>query len=249
MKFTRPAFLAPSHPPAYPICPWERTEVGLGIDTGVLGTAFFVSEMGLFLTAAHVVEEYLAEPTPLRILYVDIPAQKLMPVKPDLLAVHPVLDVAIGLAGVPDALTLQRFVLGDGEMAPGDRVLSFGFSHTDATDLECDRPGALPGLSLEMWPAFHEGAVDGFYPDGFGLAKGQPVYVHSAETLGALSGGPVLSGKDGLVYGVTCSGCEEYGTATDLRAILDWPIPFLEGKTLRNLAAGGLVSLRPPSAT
>ncbi len=146
MEFTRPAYRAPTHPPAYPICPWERTEAGIGIDTSVLGTAFFVSEMGLFITAAHVVEKYVAEPTPLRVLYVDLETKRLMPVKPDALAIHPTLDVAIGLAGVPEALDLKRFVLGDGEMAAGDPVLSFGFSHTDAEDLEAAHPGALPGL-------------------------------------------------------------------------------------------------------
>jgi hypothetical protein len=36
--------------------------------------------------------------------------------------------------------------------------------------------------------------------------------------------------------GITSTGSVCYGTATDIRVILDWPMPFLDGRTIRQLA-------------
>ena len=41
---------------------------------------------------------------------------------------------------------------------------------------------------------------------------------------------------DSFVYGITSSGSELYGTAIDIRAMLDWPIKFLGNNTIRRLA-------------
>lgn len=92
-----------------------------------------------------------------------------------------------------------------------------------------------------MDPLFYLGEVDQLHPNGFGLARG-PVYVHTAETTGGISGGPMLRLADSGVYGITSTGSVEYGTATDIRVILDWPIAFLDGRTIRQLAQGSSTS-------
>ena len=234
--------------PAYPICPWKHVPEGLLFDKGTVGTAFFVSEKGIFITAAHVVREYLEHDTPLRIMFVGFDPPKLYPVQPDHIVCHPTLDVAIGIVPVPTAIDLKRFVLADVEVPAGEAIGMYGFSHTEVLEIP-PVAGDKPGLGLKFWPAFHQGHIDSYRTDGFGLARG-PVYVHTAETLGAASGGPVVHFASSMVCGVTSSGSEEYGTATDVRAILEWP--FLDGMTLRALADAGLVSIRAlgaPSAT
>jgi hypothetical protein len=228
------------HPPAYPFCPWERRDGEIAIDWSVMGTAFFVSEE-IFVTAAHVVEDYLYDDTPLRVLFLDMPERRMVPLKPNIVR-HPSLDIAIGIvAPIPKELLPKYFVLGDGVLGAGERVLTYGYSHTKVEDRDGLVPGTL-GLTVDWNPAFYEGEVDDFHPDGFGLAKA-PVYVHTAETLGALSGAPMLRLADSAVYGVTCSGSQEYGTAVDVRAFLDWPISILDGRTLRSLASEGAVSM------
>jgi len=220
----------------YPICPWQRTPTSVHIDTSVLGTAFFISgDGGIFVTARHVVEEYLDRVSTLRILHVDDPPTRFLELHVIGLQVHPDYDVAVGRVHVPPDLFIQHLKLVEGELAPGERVSIFGYSRTTATDRPAVEDGALPGLHLAMDPQFYLGAIDKLHPSGFGLARG-PVYVHTAETIGGISGGPLLRLADSGVYGITSTGSVLYGTATDVRVLLDWPLTFLDNKTLRQLA-------------
>jgi len=166
------------------------------------------------------------------------------------LAPHPSLDIAIGLARVPMEASLKVMSMADAELPLGATVLVFGYAHSTfeehASDCRLLGGSGLLGLTSNIICAFHLGAVDGYYPDGFSLLKGQPSFVHTAETLGAQSGGPILDEAQRLVYGVTSTGSEQYGVAVDIRAIFDWRIPFLERYSLRDLANLGFVRVRVP---
>lgn len=229
-------FRTETHPPVYPICPWRRTATSLDVDFDVLGTAFFISDDGgLFVTAKHVVDGYLGEPSMLRILHVDDPPTRMLELAVIALQAHPQWDLAIGRIRLPPQLSVQRLKLAEGQLPVGEPTCVFGYSRTIHADLEPERPHGLPGLHLSMDPMFYAGRIDAYHLDGFGLARG-PVYVHTAETLGGISGGPLLRLSDSAVYGVTSTGCEAYGTATDIRELLDWPITFLGNATIRQLA-------------
>lgn len=71
-------------------------------------------------------------------------------------------------------------------------------------------------------------------PRGCGLVKA-PCYVHSAETPGGMSGGPLIRARTRLVHGLVSSGLAAgYGLAVDIRSFVDsWRVPTLKGQTLR----------------
>jgi len=212
-----------------------------------LGTAFFVNEGGLFVTAAHVVPQGMNSDPPLAILYPALNNTIFVTLRPRQLAVHPTLDVAIGLARVPQEVELQRLRCADDEMPAGEQMLAFGYSHSTFVDHEPQTQllggTGLWGLSAHIVNAFHCGQVSDYYPNGVGWLKGQPLFTHTAQTIGAQSGGPVFSVTDGLVYGISSRGSEGHGMAIDIRALLDWPIPFLGGLTLRYLSQWELITL------
>jgi len=63
-----------THPPVYLICPWDRKPASIGFDKADVGSAFFISgDGGVFVTAKHVVENYVDDPTVLRVMHVDDP--------------------------------------------------------------------------------------------------------------------------------------------------------------------------------
>jgi hypothetical protein len=233
---TTPTLRTKTRPPVFPICPWNRKEDSIGIDTDDLGSSFFVSgDGGVFVTARHVVENYIDDPSVLRILHVDDPPTRFLELQVTELQVHPDFDLAIGRVHLPPALYVQHLILGTAQLAPGEVVYTFGYSRTVSTNLGPREVGRLPGLHLSMNPQFYGGTISDFHPTGFSFTRG-PVYVHTAETMGGDSGGPMLRLADSGVYGITSRGSELHGTATDIRAVLDWPVSFLDRKTLRQLA-------------
>jgi hypothetical protein len=232
-----PNFKTKTHPPIYPLCPWRlKSSECLEAAPGVLGTAFFISDDGaIFVTAKHVVEDYMDDLQVLSVIHVDDPPTRFRALPVTALQVHHEFDVAIGRVDLPPDVALQRLKLCDGELAHGEEISIFGFSNTKVIERQPTQEGKHPGLQLAMDPKFYRGTIDALHPNGFGLARG-PVYVHTAETLGGISGGPMLRLLDSCVYGITSSGSVLHGTATDIRIILDWPLMFLDGRTLRQLA-------------
>jgi trypsin-like peptidase len=190
-----------------------------------LGVAFFINEGGLFLTAAHVVKNHAGSDTPVKILYPDLTAKVIFTLRVSKLAIHPDLDVAIGLARVPLEVDLKRVVLGDGEIPVGESVRVFGYAHSSFVDQEGQSRllggSGLLGLTANIVCAFHLGEISDRFPQGVSELKGQSSFGHTAETLGGQSGGPVFSAVDDLVYGITSRGSVLYGLAVDIRAVLD----------------------------
>jgi hypothetical protein len=224
-----------TRPPVYPILPWDRKPESISSDTGDIGTAFFISgDGGVFVTAKHVVESYVDDSSVLRVFHFDDPPTRASELHVTALQVHPEFDVAIGRVHVPPSVSLQHLILGAGQLSPGEPVCVYGYSKTVATDLPAKEEGRLPGLNLAFDPKFYGGTVSDFHPNGFTWTRGR-VYVHTAETMGGNSGGPMLRLADSAVYGITSRGSELHGAATDIRELLDWPIMFLDGATLREL--------------
>jgi len=158
-RFPGPVVHSVTLSPAYPTCPWESSESELHFSADTLGVAFFINEGGLFLTAAHVVRDHAGSDTPLKILYPDLIAKVIFTLRVSKLAIHPDLDVAIGLARVPLEVDLQRIVLGDGEIPVGESVRVFGYAHSSFVDQEGQsRPlggSGLLGLTANIVCAFH----------------------------------------------------------------------------------------------
>lgn len=221
--------------PVFPIMHWEPV-AGDGRSVSVddeLGTAFFVTPTGLFLTAKHVVET-CADDKPYSVLLIDRAAGQIPRARVIRLALHPVLDAAIGFARVPTPVPCFR--LGTDILNPRELVFTLGYSKTQLVRVPSG--GTLgQSLAVNFRPDdYYRGVVEGYYPEGHGIAKGWPVYRHNADILGGISGGPLIRASDSAVYGINCSGFAGYGTATVVQPLLDWPIDFLDGQTLRSLS-------------
>jgi hypothetical protein len=242
-SFRAPAYKMPEHPPVYPIVAWAESEGGLRTDA-MPATATFVSERGLFFTARHVIE-LADDPAALRVFFHN--TEKFFP-QPFIWLTHDTLDVAVGLVGVPKGTLETRLVIGIDEVECGEEIWTIGYGEYVAVEHEGATPDSR-GLTLNLWPALRKGTLLDVLPGGAPMTRG-PAYAHSAYTPGGNSGGPLIRASTQTLHGICSTGtgadnlADAYGVATDIRAILDWPLPFFAGDTLRDLAARGIVSLR-----
>ena len=139
------------------------------------------------------------------------------------------------------------FEIGTGRLPIGSRIALHGYSRTSFIQTEI--AGGERDLVANFMPGFHRGTITQYHPHGMGLAK-WPVYAHDAESLGGISGGPMIDVNSSAVHAIVCSGLDEpgydgfgYGTATDLDAIVDWRLRMFGDKSFRDLAKDGKVNL------
>jgi len=146
---------------------------------------------------------------------------------------HPTFDVTVGIApSSGGALWPRRLPLGFSRLGIGTAILAYGFAETDVQEFEQPDNPAL-GLGLRYWPKRYPGQISEHRPNGVTLSKG-PSYVHTADTLSGISGGPLIRTRTGAVHGVQCCGDHGHGVATDIGAIVDsWKVDLLGGETLR----------------
>lgn len=105
-------------------------------------------------------------------------------------------------------------------------------------------------LGLNLRPHLRTERVDDYMPDGAPYIKA-PCYTLSGDPGGGISGSPVFRHRTGRVHGVVCRGntsidpsSKPYTIALSVRAFVDdWPIPFLDGRSLREHAACGAISV------
>ena len=217
--------------PCFPILPWIKRDDGLlEADVDLLGTAFFLNGVGLFMTARHLFAPETATERCIMILrglrYVRAPVVEV--------ALHPEFDIAIGLAGVPAGCPIPFLRAGAQDLAVGESVVSFGYSRTEVKVFPDD---AHPGqaLALNFRPRFYQGRIEAHHSERLGLCRG-PSYQHTIDEPGGLSGAPLIRPADSAVYGVFSSSMEgAYGISADIGSVLDWPIGFLQGNTLRSI--------------
>lgn len=236
--------------PAYPLLHWEPAR-GAGdahsVDVEDLGTAFFINPLGLFLTARHVVENASAETKPYSVFRIEGSRFDRLPIlRPHgihyALQKHPVVDVAIGFVKTTRPLNVHR--LGTKRLPEGARVVTYGFSRTEVVT-DVDPVTGLRRHGMNFRPRSYDGVVEDYVPSWPGSkGHGSPVYVTNVRTEGGISGGPVVNVEDGAVYGINCAsigGEPPCSWAVEVAAILDWPIDFVGGATLRELS-----QLEPP---
>ena len=193
------------------------------------GTAFFISDDGFFLTAAHVVEDHPPIEPKLAVMIIGGAGVSVMPVA--MVIRHPPADVALGIANIsPAAPTRPRpMTLSRRRLEPGEWVAILGYPKSLSEHALSDEGVAL--TSFTVTPDFYEGEVLEHHPGGVGLAK-WPAYStgivpppgSGLADLGGASGGPLVHCGTVFVHGVACSASEQYTLCTDIETVLDWDV-------------------------
>ncbi|MBE7439192.1 MAG: trypsin-like peptidase domain-containing protein [Spirochaetales bacterium] len=194
------------------------------LTVGILGSAFFISPSGLFLTARHVVEEYSGNiKSPLKAILLRQPNFKMIPV----IGLHhyPNTDISIGIVDLTnDGWSPKPFRISKRRLPPNTPISAFGYPKGT---IEKQINNSTPRLNFN--PNFYEGTCLDFHINGHRIAK-WPVYEHSFQCEPGISGGPVFRQVDTVVHGLCCTGFSPPpgGTFADLSFILDKEIPFVE---------------------
>jgi hypothetical protein len=198
------------------------------------GTAFFVTNGGLFMTAKHVVANGDAVLEDLALSRFSGVCVNRYELHPRMIALHPEYDFAIGFAQMEVECC---FALGEGRLASEEPVFTYGFGDTDVVETA---PEKRLEVDIAFWPRAYHGKVEEFYARApFAKGHGSPVYTHTVNTPRGISGGPLARIADSAVYAVNCAsfaGEDNYGWAVSVAEVFDWPIEFLGGKTLRDLS-------------
>lgn len=232
--------------PILPMRPKPGTDSGVEGNPDHQGTATILTPDGLFITARHCINiafgdkdivgnrAYSMQDYALLIYYREKRAYALKPVVG--LSAHPEYDVAIGVAEVPtpgESNYPRTLGLGTSSLGNGAAVLALGFPDTE-WNRTADGTPAGDQLRMTFGSRCSEGAIAEYRPAGFGLVKA-PCYVHTADTPGGMSGGPLLRKRTNLVHGIiSASAAGGYGVAIDVRGFIDsWKVPTLQGMTLR----------------
>lgn len=209
------------------LVPLTRSSEGI-LASHEQGTAFFITASGLFLTAAHTIPD--DDDVALFLAIFGSPGMLRIPV--EWVAIHPVLDVALGFAPVheqqvpqPRPLTLSTVSLSE-----NDHVAVLGYPQTKTVNEVRDDGQIWSRLTLT--PDFYEGEVEEHHPEGLGFVRGAAYRTNHAppkgsklKNLGGLSGGPLLSCRTLHVHGLlsrSSDGENPYALCTDIRAVFDW---------------------------
>ena len=175
-----------------------------------IGTGFFVANNGVFLTAAHVIDDVLdedGEPTaPFGIF--QFAANNKYLLRPILRTnQHRIADVAVGVTApmthdvTGEPLKNKVLIVAGRQPTVGEPVCTYAYPKTEVAIGKVQR--------INFRPAFFEGKVTEFLPDGRDrvLLPG-PCYRTSIVVHGGASGGPVFS-SDGSVFGINSTGFED----------------------------------------
>jgi hypothetical protein len=253
-------------PPATAIAPLMRldsTSAVLDVASSI-GSVFFVSKYGVFVTARHNVsgetkenlavlvlanrtfrhwrrrvseKRWLSEPV--------LPGSQLVPCRVRDLWVSSSADLAVGTIHVPTKAERDRRgfsfslvrVCSSAQRDEGTRVYSYGWAATQESSLD--------GLRhFDCSPGFYEGELHEYREGGI-PGREWPLVTHSVLLAGGMSGGPLILRRNHAVIGVNCSGLDpardtpDWGTATDIRSLLQEPFPFeidsYKGLTFNNV--------------
>jgi hypothetical protein len=201
------------------------------------GSAFFLSTSGLFLTARHVVEKHDRERY--SVMAVQRQTRGFRYCRVTALALHPELDVAVGIAEEPGSSGWPYpFALATQRLGNGSAILEYGYAETQLEIKEAPSVDELPGLGIGMFPKVYRGRVEERVESAPFIPG--PCYRVSCDAGGGMSGGPLIRKRTMRVHGVVSRGArpidgDPYGYAVDVVAFVDrWQIPFLDGRTLRD---------------
>lgn len=223
----------------------------------LLGTGFFISTTGLFVTARHVLMDTFDAQGRQRyaIGMVQFLSENIYLPRPVLrCAPHPIADVAVGVAAPMkrnkdgEPLTNPIFTLT--LVPPGGeaRIMTFAYpKHTNVIDGDVQ--------VINFCPTYYDGEIKEYFPKGRDrVLLPAPCYRTSILIHGGASGGPVFS-RSGCVFGVNSTGVdgtdisfvsrinEIFDLTVDDAVIGEGPprsIPVIE------IARAGGILVRPP---
>jgi hypothetical protein len=228
---------------AGPLIPWTGDGKSARYRSDNHGTAFFITEDGFFLTAAHLVRDLRPIVPQVEIMIVSAFGMATLPV--EWVKCHATADVALGRALVdPNHPTKVRpLTLSSRRLEAGEDVAVLGAPHNE-TDTRVGADGETWQRFTFHGPDYFEGEVLEYHPDGVCLSpRGFPVYSTSIAAppvfpdLGGASGGPLVASGSVEVHGILCSSSEGYSICTDIGPILDWEVFDPGGiRTLRVMA-------------
>lgn len=223
------------------IVPVVASENGPVLGVEAHGTAFFITEDGFFLTAAHVVNT-LSPVAPAIVVFIfGGPGYVMMPVQ--FVAVHPMIDVAIGRVLVSDECRPSPMTLSTRRLCEGEPVAVLGYPRSTAHHT-INSEGRMMS-SLSCTPDYFEGRVLGHHPTGISLARTAAYTTDivppspEIKDLGGASGGPLVSSSSLHVHGLLCSAAESYSICTDIEQILDWSIFEIQKEGFLTIRAMG----------
>lgn len=165
-----------------------------------LGTGFFITDTGLFVTAKHVLEHFRPEEL---VVWHFLPNNEYISRPISAFTCHETADVAVGQLVAAIDPTTNELVINNKHMLTtvqppiGEHVATFAYPNTVIEPTEI-------GQRLHFNPGFYAGQLEEYYPNGIGLLRG-PCYRTSIVIHSGASGGPVAS-PSRPVFGVNSTG-------------------------------------------
>ena len=196
-----------------------------------VGTGFFICENGLFVSAKHVLREPFddaGEQTHPIALVHFFPSNKYLVRHILWCSSHNIADVAVGLAEpVFDNETggqTRNKVLTLTTYPPpiGETIVTYAYPKTRVENVELTQV-------LNFRPAFYEGKLEEYLPNGQGLLKG-PCYRTSIFIHGGASGGPVVGRSDRVfaINSTSFQGAENYSYVSRIDELLSLEVRNLK---------------------
>ena len=223
----------------------------------LVGTGFFINENGLFVSAKHVLLEPFDQNSnqthPIALLHLW-PNYEYLIRHITWCSSHNTADVAIGFVE-PEAspvtnASLRNKVLTLTTSSPriGETVVTYAYPKTRVEQI-----GSKQVLNLK--PAFYDGKLEEYLPNGEGLLKG-PCYRTNIFIHGGASGGPVV-GKFGRVFAINSAsfnGAENTSCVSRIDEIIGLEVCNLKlsngqevkSTTVLELAHCGWIDFDPP---
>lgn len=223
----------------------------------LIGTGFFISTNGLFVTARHVLHDVINEnrlQTHAIAMVQFLPENhyKIRPV--DRCFAHREADVAVGVVRglehkIRGAFSNKVVTLTTREPDIGEVVFTYAYPNTQIIR----RDASIQELRFS--PNFYEGVIEHSYPEGRDrFLIPWPCYQTSIQSHGGASGGPVFD-LSSRAFGVNCTGMkgQKLAFASRIKEVLDVVISnvWVPGenapspKTIRELARAGFVHFEP----
>jgi Trypsin-like peptidase domain len=227
---------------------------------GLLGTGFFISTVGLFATARHVLEAAFDRRTGKEIFpcgLVHFHEEGGYLIRPILrFAPHPIADLTVGVAAPmrrnSDGAPLQNKILtlSTNSIEIGSHVTTYAYPRYESVMV-------ANGQIFNVMPCFYDGKIIEHLPDGRDrvLLPG-PCYRTNIKIHHGASGGPVFS-KDGKVFALNSTGFDgtEDSYVSSIGGVLDLTIDDVEiggeasrSVSIREIVSAGHIILNGPVA-
>lgn len=200
----------------------------------LLGTGFFISTLGLFITARHVLKDAFnqrgEQQDAIGGLHLHVNKEFYLRTVVEAWFSGNT-DLAVGLleqryhTQTNEPLTNNRLILTNKRPEFGSQVVTYAFP-----DSQILRKGA--SRTIHLRPNFYEGKIVEYFPNGRDRSMMPwPCYQTDIHIHGGASGGPVID-QSGLVFGINCSSMEPH---TDISYVV--PIDDFQNARIDNYRA------------